>query len=269
MKKIFLLASFLLVLFLFNFSWAAGPVNPGLENLKAEAEKIFPSRYEIEKARQLIQVCEKILEQAPNSEEYWVNLSYAYFWLGDRLAVEKVQKKELLDAYEKSINAAKEAIRVNPDSVGGNFWMTVSQGRYTLVKGILGGSFSLGSSVLGMMVVTRDNTNFYFGGVYRYWGRFVFEIPKIARRIIDFKLEESVYFLKKALAVAPNFFMNHVYMAETHLAMGQKDLAREELAWVLKTKPGILPLAEPENRLEQDRARLIWKENFPEPPPSQ
>jgi len=118
-----------------------------------------------------------------------------------------------------------------------------------------------------MMVVSRDNINFYFGGVYRYWGRFVFEIPKIARRIIDFKLEESVYFMKKALEVAPNFFMNRVYLAETYLAMGQKDLAREELSWVLKTKPGVLPPAEPENRLEQDRARLIWKEEFKDTPP--
>jgi len=49
--------------------------------------------------------------------------------------------------------------------------------------------------------------------------------------------------------------------------MSQKDLAREELSWVLKARPGILPLAEPENRLEQDRARLIWKEEFKESPP--
>lgn len=266
MKKISQLTLFVLVLFLCNFSGAA-PEDRAPADLKAEAEKIFPQRYEIEKARQLILVYEKILAQVPNSEEYWVNLSYAYFWLGDRLAVGKVQKKILLDAYDKSIQAAKEAIRVNPDSVGGNFWMTVSQGRYTLVKGILGGNFSLGTSIQGMMVVTRDNVNYYFGGVYRYWGRFVFEVPKIARRIIDFKLEESVYFMKKALEVAPNFFMNHVYLAETYLAMGQKDLAREELAWVLKAKPDILPLAESENRLEQDRARLIWKEEFKDLPP--
>jgi len=266
MKKISQLTLFVLVLFLCNFSGAA-PEDHALAGLKAEAEKIFPQRYEVEKARQLIQVYEKILAQVPNSEEYWVRLSYAHFWLGDRLAVEKVQKKELLNAYDKSSQAAREAIRVHPDSIGGNFWMTVSQGRLTLVKGILGGSFSLGTSIQGMMVVSRDNINFYFGGVYRYWGRFVFEIPKIARRIIDFKLVESVYFLKKAIEVEPNFFMNHVYLAETYLAMSQKDLAREELSWVLKARPGILPLAEPENRLEQDRARLIWKEEFKESPP--
>ena len=266
MKKISQLLLFVLVLFLGNFAGAA-PEDRALAGLKAEAEKIFPQRYEIEKSRQLIQAYEKILGQVPNSEEYWVKLSYAHFWLGDRLAVEKTPKKELLDAYDKSIRAAQEAIRINPDSVGGNFWMTVSQGRSTLVKGILGGGFSLGGSVQGMMIVSRDNINFYFGGVYRYWGRFVFEIPKIARRIIDFKLEESAYFMKKALAVAPNFFMNHVYLAETYLAMDQKDLARGELTWVLKTKPDILPLAEPENRLEQDRARLIWKEEFKDLPP--
>jgi tetratricopeptide (TPR) repeat protein len=267
MKKCACFSLFVLFFFLCGLAGAA-PEDRALAGLKAEAEKIFPQRYEPEKARQLIQAYEKILAQVPNSEEYWVKLSYACFWLGDRLAVEKTPKKELLDTYDKSIRAAREAIRVNPDSVGGNFWMTVSSGRLTLVKGILGGSFSLGTSIQGMMIVSRDDINFYFGGVYRYWGRFVFEIPKIARRIIDFKLEESAYFMKKSLEVAPNFFMNHVYLAETYLAMGRKDLAREELAWVLKTQPGILPLAEPENRLEQDRARLIWKEEFKEPPPS-
>ncbi|MCX5858279.1 MAG: hypothetical protein NT056_00035 [Proteobacteria bacterium] len=266
MKKCACFSLFVLFFFLCGLAGAA-PEDRALAGPKAEAEKIFTQRYEVEKARQLIQAYEKILNQVPNSEEYWIKLSYAYFWLGDRLAVEKVQKKELLDAYDKSIRAAREAIRVNPDSVGGNFWATVSQGRYTLVKGILGGGFGLGASIQGMMIVTRDDINFYFGGVYRYWGRFVFEIPKLGRRIINFKMEESVFFLKKALEVAPNFFMNHVYLAETYLDMDRKDLAREELSWVLTTKPGILPQAEPENRLEQDRARLIWKEEFKEPPP--
>lgn len=234
--------------------------------LKAQAEDAFSRRYDIGQAKKAITLYEKILAGDPEPEEYLVKLSYAYYWLGNRLELEAKSKKARLEAYLKSIEAAREAVRVNPESLGGNYWLVISQGRYTQVHGILGGTFSLGDNIRGMQVVTSKNPNYYFGGVDRYWGRVVFEIPKIVQKVVDFKYEDALYLFQRSLAIEPKFFTTRLYMAETYLKLGKKKQAREQLTWLLTTSPGTLPAAEAENRLEQELARKIWKKHFTHDP---
>ena len=230
--------------------------------LKAQAEDAFSHRYDIGQAKRAITLYEKILAGEPESEEYLVKLSYAYYWLGNRLELEAQSKRTRLEAYRKSIEAAREAVRVNPESLGGNYWLVISQGRYTQVHGILGGTFSLGDNIRGMQVVTGNNPNYYSGGVDRYWGRVVFEFPKIVKKVVDFKYEDALYLSQRSLAIEPKFFTTRLYMAETYLKLGQEEKAREQLTWLLTTSPGILPAAEAENRLEQELARRIWRKHF-------
>lgn len=238
-----------------------------LKTLQAAAQSAFAQRWELGQTARAIELYEKILEQSPDLDEYWVKLAYAYYWRGNRLELEEHSKKERLESYTKSVSAARRAIQVNPDSIGGNYWMVISQGRYTQVHGILGGTFSLGDNIRGMQIVTSRNPNYYFGGVDRYWGRVVFEIPKIVQKLIDFQYEDSLYLFERSLAFEPHFFTTRLYIGETHLKLGDREKAREAFTWLLTTPADILPAAEAENRLEQEIARKLWRKHFKEPIP--
>lgn len=249
-------------------SWVQ-PVSSGeeqLETLRRQDQNAFPRRYEIDQARTLIRIRETISEMTPDSEQALVGLAYAYFWLGNRLSLEEGTKKERLQLYQSCIGSAREAIRINPLSTGGNFWTVICQGRYTQTHGILGGTFGLGNSIRGMQVVAANNESYYYAGVNRFWGRVCYEVPGIIRRVIDFSLEDSVYFLMRAIEIAPDFLMNHRYLAETYLKMDRTEEARQSLALILTRPADKLPEAEAENLREQEIARRIWRKNFTDLP---
>ena len=242
-----------------NPVWPGSPVEPGLLN---QAEESFSRRFEISQAGKLIEIYRNVTTLDPGSETHWIALAYANFWLGNRLSLEKDTKRERLTLYLDCVSAAREAIRINPNSTGGNFWLVLCQGRYTQTHGLLGGSFALGDSIRSMQVVLLNDREYYFGGVDRYWGRVFYEVPGLLRKIINFTLEDSEYFLKRAISIAPDFLMNHRYLAETYLKMGEEEKARKVLEKILNSSAGTLPAAEPENLREQEIARRIWREKF-------
>lgn len=196
----------------------------------------------------------------PQSEELWVKTALAGYYLGELIPLK--EKEPRLRAFEEGKDAALRAMKVNPESVGGNFWATVNNGRVTEIRGLLSGTFDFGLCVKAMTEVTRQDYKYYHGGVYRYWGRFVHEIPSLGRRMARFTLEDSVDLFKKSLEVEPNFFMTRLYMAESFLADGKREQAREQLQWVVSHSPELLPEAIPENRLYQRQARELLQKEF-------
>ncbi|OGP59955.1 MAG: hypothetical protein A2V67_10425 [Deltaproteobacteria bacterium RBG_13_61_14] len=196
----------------------------------------------------------------PRSEELWVKTALAGYYLGELIPLK--EKEPRLQAFEEGKEAALQAMKVNPQSVGGNFWATVNNGRVTEIKGLLSGTFDFGLCIKAMTEVTRQDYKYYHGGVYRYWGRFVHEIPSLGRRMARFTLEDSIDLYKRSLEVEPNFFMTRLYMAESFLEDGKREEAKKQLEWVVSHSPDLLPEAVPENRLYQRQARELLQKEF-------
>jgi len=196
----------------------------------------------------------------PKSEETWVKAALAGYYLGELIPLS--EKEARLKAYGDGKSAALQAIKLNPQSLGGHFWAVVLNGRVTEIKGIFSGSFDFGMCIKSMTQVASMDVRYYHGGVYRFWGRFVHEIPSLGRRIARFTLQDSIELYQKSLEIEPNFFMTRLYMAEAYLEDNRREPARKELEWVVSHSPDVIPEIAPENRLYQRQARELLAKEF-------
>lgn len=237
---------------------AAGPETAAAAN--ESCEELWAQRERREKAEQALRCYAEAARANPGSEELWVKTALAGYYLGELVPVK--EKEARLQAFELGKSAALEARRINPRSVGGNFWATVNNGRITEIKGILSGTFDFGLCIKAMTEVTRQDYRYYHGGVYRFWGRFVHEIPSLGRRMARFTLADSAELYLQSLEIEPNFFMTRLYLAESYLEDGKREEAKQQLEWVINHPPELLPEAAPENRLYQRQARELLQKEF-------
>ena len=235
---------------------------PELDSVLKLADEAFAGRWEPENAKKAIELYRQTTKIDPRCEECWIKLSRAHHWLGDYLVGMKIDEKKALENFLLGSAAALKAVELNPKGIGGNYWWIDNEGRYTEVKGIVGGRWSLGNALRGHFVMAQQDINYFYAGLYRYWGRVIYDIPGLVRRLIDLPLADSIYFLELAREAAPNFFMHRRYLAETFLRMGEKEKARRELEYIIHTPATIIPEMEPENKLEQKIAREIYQKYF-------
>lgn len=233
---------------------------PGAEVFYNQAMTSWAKRSSLEEARKAVDLLEKATQGDAKNEKYWVDLAIAYYWVGE--ITPAGMKKERIDYYLKGEESALRAVTINRNSVGGNFWTVVNNGRVTELKGILSGSFNFGRCLRAMTAATAREPDYYYGGVFRYWGQFIFEMPSMLRSVAQFTLDDANYFFKRSLEIEPNFFMTRLYLAESYLANKQKEKAKAELLYVMNTSPSVLPEAEPENRHYQKLAREIFDKEF-------
>ena len=105
-----------------------------------------------------------------------------------------------------------------------------------------------------MSKVDNLDPDYFYGGTYRYWGRVIYEVPWLVRKLAGHTLQEAVDYYKKAIKVEPNFFMSHIYLAEVYLKMKKYKLARKEIEYVIKTPVTVIPEVIPENKRWKKKA---------------
>ena len=252
MKKRIWAVTFLLFLAAGMGQAAAGPGDACAE--------FWAKRDSREMAEQAFACYDQAARANLKNEEVQVQLALAGYYLGELIPVQ--EKEARLKVLERGKQAADLAMKLNPHSVGGNFWATVNNGRVTEIKGLLSGTFDFGLCIKTMTEVTRQDHAYYHGGVYRYWGRFVFEIPSLGRRMAKFTIQDSIDLYRRSLEVEPNFFMTRLYMAESFLEDDRREEAKKELDWIVSHSPDILPAAVPENKLYQRQARELLEKEF-------
>ena len=255
MKKLLLLS---LVLAGLNLISAADKT--ACEALYKQGMASWEKRSSMDEAKKAVDFLEKATSADPMNEKYWVDLAIAYYWIGENTPLSS--KKERVEYYSKGEEAALRAVSANKNSVGGNFWSVVNNGRVTEIKGILSGSFNFGRCLRAMTTVAVKDPNYYYGGVFRYWGQFIYEMPSMLRSMAQFTLDDSIFFYKRSIEAEPNFFMTRLFLAESYLANKQRDKAKTELLYVVNASPAVLPEIEPENTLYQKQARALLEKEF-------
>jgi tetratricopeptide (TPR) repeat protein len=229
------------------------------------ADKAWSRRGDLDRTRAAVGYLRQAAQAEPAREDIQVRLAMACYWLGE--ITPESDDESRLAAYQEGERAALKAIELNHRSVGGNFWSVVNNGRITELKGILSGTFNFGMCLTHMVEVTAQEPDYYYGGIYRYWGRFIYRLPRIGRKIARFSMEDSIQLLNKSLEVDPNFFMTRLYLAESYLESGQRMEAYEQLHWLCTHSPDALLEAMPENEFYQGKARDLLMEEFNGEPP--
>lgn len=135
--------------------------------------------------------------------------------------------------YEKGLTYAENLLAQQPDGVAGHYWKALNLSGLADVNRLRG--FKLLPQIMDELErsLVLDET-YDQAGAHRVLGRIYFEAPgwpvSVGNR------EKSLEQLTAAVRLAPDNSTNHLYLAETLLAMGKKAQASEELEKVLQAR---------------------------------
>ncbi|MFH1059496.1 MAG: TRAP transporter TatT component family protein [Pseudomonadota bacterium] len=188
----------------------AGPATA--DDLMAQAAAAYAQRADMKQARLAADLYAKALAADPKSDTAAWRLSQAWFWIGIN-----TPEGQDVEPFEKSVNAAKQAVAINPNSLPGHYWLGVAYGVYGKAKGIMK-SLSLVDPIKEEMnwVISKD-PKYENGGPYRVLGRLYFKLPGLFGGDTD----KAIANLKQAVQTGPSRWINHLYLAEVYLKEDQ------------------------------------------------
>ncbi len=247
----------------------------------AEADAHWAKRVTESELRAAIRGYGEASQIDPNDHVGLVKLARAQYLLADGfLALAgDAKREEMLRTYEAGISSAERAMlavspefrrlvtagaraeevmdRLGREAVPAIYWRATNLGKWANAQGFAT-ILEHKEEIKAMMnrCLALDE-NYFFAAPHRYFGAFYARAPDFAGG----DLEKSAYHFRISLERAPNYFATRVLRAE-FLATKRQDrtLYQEDLNWVLSHDPAAEPEVEPENRLEQQKARKLLNE---------
>jgi tetratricopeptide (TPR) repeat protein len=193
---------------------------------KAQADLLMESpALDYPQAQQALTDYEELL---PGSPPLWVRLARTCFVLGDM-----ADDASRAGYYEKGLTYAEKLLAQQPGEAAGHYWKALN------LSGIADVNRLRGLKLLPQIMdelkrsLALDET-YDQAGAHRVLGRIYFEAPGWPISVGDRK--KSLEQLTAAVRLAPGNSTNHLYLAETLLAMGEKARAREELEKALQAR---------------------------------
>ena len=223
----------------------------------SEGDALWEKRAEVEKARASISSYKKVLEiNAHNHEACW-KIARACFYLGDALPETDEMSEHHKKMGEEGMSYAKRALKLRPEKVEGHYYYVLSIAQYSIgisiIKALAAG---LGSKyeehIARALAIDKNYDN---AGPLRAIGKYWYRLPWPKRDI-----KKSIQYLKEGVASAPASVRGHVYLAESYLKAGEKELAKEHLQKALGVVPDLTQEVDAE-RWKQ-RAKELLGEGF-------
>ncbi|KPJ58465.1 MAG: hypothetical protein AMJ42_03225 [Deltaproteobacteria bacterium DG_8] len=225
--------------------------------LMREGDSLWEERRDVEKARASIDSYKKVLEiDKDNYEAYW-KISRSYFYLGDLLPEIKEMRNQHKEIGIEGMRYAERAIELNPQGIEGHYYYTLSLAQYSIgisiIKALAKGLGSKYEKHIGKAL--EINKNYDNAGPLRAIGRYWYRLPWPKRDI-----KKSISYLEEAVTSAPNNIRGRVYLAESYLKDGKKELAREQIQKALEIVPDLNH--EVDAQRWKERAKELLKEKF-------
>jgi tetratricopeptide (TPR) repeat protein len=188
---------------------------------------------------------ERLQNGAGDFEAAW-KLARASYWLGSHVAV-GAQRMQ----YQKGVEAAKQAIALDPRRPEGHFWMAANMGALAELLGPGAGLKYRGAIKKELQAVLRIDPGFQRGAADRALGRWYLKVP----RLFGGSKKKAIEHMKRSLAYDPESAASRYFLAETYLQMNRDEEARRELERVLDAS--LDPDWGPETREFQRKARRL------------
>lgn len=210
----------------------------------------------------------KTIEQAyklePNNFEVLWRMSRAYVDYGEHLPINNdSQKQKQLEMFEKALDYAEKAIKVNPNSSIGYIRRAIANGKIALFKGVFK-TISLVNSVKADCEKAIKLNN---GGVNQISVAYfvlarahskVCEKPKFVRVPLGLgwgDRSEAANLFEKAIKMRPNFIMFRLEAAKNYIEMENYQKAKEHLNSI----PKLPNLDEDDDVYRKEAAQLLEK----------
>ena len=215
---------------------------PGLDCCKHDSDiarwhKNADRLYAQFKAREAAAELRKILEVDGRNFEALIKIARAYIDIGDMIPESGANWKERkLQEYTISEDYARRAIKVNPNSTWGHFWVAAALGNSAMVLPVARQLERAGEIRAEVeRAIELDPKNGYAYHAYGVWQRKVGEIGGVSRALAPVlygqsvpsgSLEKSIEYLKKAVELNPTVIVSRLELARSHIAKEEWEPAR-------------------------------------------
>lgn len=142
--------------------------------------------------------------------------------------------------FQVGTEAGDRARRLEAKRVEGHYWYAVTLGGWGIAKGVLNALSSAGPMRDALSEAIKIDAKYHFAGPLRVRGRLYYKLPGIISFGDNQKAAED---LKRAISLAPDIKLNHIYMAEVQSKIQTKVDALKTLEYA-KTLPDLVGVAE-------------------------
>lgn len=161
---------------------------------------------------------------------------------------------EKMDVFQLGSEAGDKARKLAAGRVEGHYWYAVTLGGWGIAKGILNALSSAKPMRDALSEAIKIDPKYHFAGPLRVRGRLYNKLPGVVS-IGDNKL--AMEDLKKAVSLAPESKLNHIYLSEVQSKLQSKADALKTLEFA-KTLPDVVGVAE-ESAYRRDISELEGK----------
>jgi tetratricopeptide (TPR) repeat protein len=216
-----------------------------------KADDYYLGRQNVDNVAQAVSLLRDQVARNPRDYESWWRLSKFYNYWG-RHAPDG-EKLKLLRA---GVEAGKQAVALEPGRVEGHFWLGASYGLIAEEGGLLDGLRLVDTIRHEMETVEKLDPDYEDGSGLRTLGRICYRAPFFKggdRR-------RSVQLLEECLRRYPDNSLTMLYLAESYLAVGRREDARQMFEKILQLCPN--PEYGPELADNQAAAREVLAKKF-------
>jgi|GEM_PF-913189 len=201
-----------------------------LKTLLAKSDTLWKTRHKRGNDRQSVLLAEQYLEKGGDEFEGKWRIARGCFWVAEQSRDKKVK----IIFGEKGWKAGERAAKLKPKRIEGWYWGVIALGQYSKGIGVAKAFFKGVAGTFEKMnkKAMEINQNYGYAGPSRSFGRYLFSVPWPKR-----DLKESAKLLEKSISLYPPKLRSYFYLAETYLALKEKDKAKAALDKCLSLDP--------------------------------
>jgi tetratricopeptide (TPR) repeat protein len=197
-------------------------------SMVAEADKIYNERADLKRAREGITLLGRALASDSGSYDAAWRLARLNYFLGAHTTDDTERDR----AFDKGIDAARRAVKLQDSRPEGHFWLGANLGGQAQ-RSALSGLAAIDEIRAEMEKVIRLDEGFQSGSAYMALGQIDLEAP----RMFGGDTRRAVEILEKNLRFGENNALYRLRLAQAYIAVNRREDARRELNTILSMTP--------------------------------
>lgn len=254
-------------------------VQGDVATLNSEGDEAWKGRLEEAQLAKAIDAWEKSLKIDPKQYQLRVKLARAHYLMADgHVRFDEEREEQMLAHFESGVKHAEVALgqqfpefrnrfcsrrplkaqiaALDKGAVPAAYWYATNLGKYGLAKSIIVVLNQKDRIKALMDMVKKLDDTYFYSAADRYFGAYYTKIP-----YPNGDLPKSKSHFEATIAAQPNYLGSKVLMADLWaIKAGDRETFKRLLDEVVAADPKVIPEVEPENTIEQRKAKMLLEE---------
>jgi tetratricopeptide (TPR) repeat protein len=211
-----------------------------------------------------VRLYQEAVKTAPGYDKAWWGLAMALWGKAMLMPRESREEKSAVFAVlAQARDACNQALKIDPNSAGGNYWLSNIMLTESSLKNIVQQAVILPEVFKLNDKVAAVDPYFEHGAIFRSFAIVLVTVPEWLSKSVGYEPEVIIPYLDKAIELEPKYFANYVYRAQVYHKLNDRpsnEKALKDLDYVLVHDPDALKGYGRENRAQQRDARAFWNQ---------